>query len=241
MIISNNKKYIFIHIPKCAGMSLTRALAPFCEWNDLVLGSTEFGTEIQSAYNKKFGLEKHSPVRDVVRVVGEEIWSEYFTFTVVRNPFSRIVSWYTFAERIYTNQNYLRRKAPWLYELLDKPLKTSAPIVNAYKETESFSQFLRHEDCFEDNGTSPQVEWLKREAEEDGISVDYLGRVESMEEDFRRICKRIGVEASLPRENVSSTKSYEQFYESEADARITRDRYAEDFELLQYEQTLPVQ
>jgi len=62
-----------------------------------------------------------------------------------------------------------------------------------------------------------------------------------MEEDFRRICRRIGVEASLPHENVSSTKSYEQFYESEADARIVRDRYAEHFGLLQYEQTLPVQ
>jgi len=83
--------------------------------------------------NEKFGLEKHSSVRGVVHVVGEEVWSEYFTFTVVRNPFSRIVSWYTFAERVFHNQNYLRRKTPWLYELLDKPLKTSAPIVNAYK------------------------------------------------------------------------------------------------------------
>jgi len=50
MILSNSKKYIFVHIPKCAGTSITRAIAPSCEWNDIILGSTEFGNEIQNAY-----------------------------------------------------------------------------------------------------------------------------------------------------------------------------------------------
>jgi hypothetical protein len=239
MIISNSNKYIFIHIPKCAGTSVTHALADCFRWNDLVLGSTEFGAGIESAYKQKFGLEKHSTVQDVTSVVGSKVWSEYFTFTFVRNPLSRIVSWYTFAKRIFNDQNLLRRQAPWLYEFLGKPVKSQAPVVRAYLDSDSFSQFLRHDGCFGDDGTKPQVDWLWGDEEEDRIPVDYIGHFESIQDDFQRISELIGVEASLPRRNVSNTESCRQFYETERDVQIVLDRYAQDFDFLQYEKTLP--
>lgn len=242
MIISNSKKYIFIHVPKCAGTSVTRALGRTCQWNDIVLGSTEFGAGIESAYKEKFGLEKHSTVRDVISVVGEDIWSEYFTFTVVRNPFRRIVSWYTFAEKLFNGQNFLRRQAPWLYELLDKPIKSSAPVVKAYQDTRSFSEFLRHDGCFGDDGTKPQVHWLRENEETSRIPIDHVGRVESIGDDFQQISDHIGVDASLPRQNVTNTTgTHGRFYESEKDAQIVLDRYAQDFHFLQYKKSLPDQ
>lgn len=238
MIICNSKRFIFIHIPKCAGTSVTRALAPSCRWNDIVLGSTDFGTGIEGAYKKKFGLEKHSTVRDVVNVVGEEVWSEYFTFTIVRNPLHRIVSWYTFARKLYDGQNYLRRMVPWLYRLFEKPLKSRAPVVKAYQESRSFSDFLRHEGCFGDDGTLPQLEWMRRETDSHHIPLDYVGHLESIEADFQHICRRIGVDASLSRHNSSRSGTYSQFYSSRRDIEIVLDRYAEDFNRLSYEKKL---
>lgn len=237
MIISNTKNYIFIHIPKCAGTSVTRSLAPHCGWKDQILGSTEFGAGIESAYKKKFGLEKHSTVRDVISTIGEEVWSEYFTFTFVRNPFSRIVSWYTYAEKIFNNQNFLRRQLPWLYELLGKPVKSQVPIVRAYLDSDSFSQFVRHDGCFGDDGTKPQVDWLREDEEVSRISVDYVGHLESIEDDFEEICGRIGIEASLPHQNVSNTENHSIFYRSQKDVQIVLDRYDLDFDLLEYEKT----
>ena len=41
MIISHKHKFIFIHINKCGGSSVTRALMPYLGPNDLVLGGVK--------------------------------------------------------------------------------------------------------------------------------------------------------------------------------------------------------
>ena len=40
MFLSNSRKFIFIHITKAAGTSITHALEKSMGWNDLVIGST---------------------------------------------------------------------------------------------------------------------------------------------------------------------------------------------------------
>jgi hypothetical protein len=40
MIVSHTHKFIFVHINKCAGTSVTKALLPYLGENDLVLGFT---------------------------------------------------------------------------------------------------------------------------------------------------------------------------------------------------------
>ena len=38
MIISNSKRFIFLHVPKAAGTSITIMLDAELEWDDIVLG-----------------------------------------------------------------------------------------------------------------------------------------------------------------------------------------------------------
>jgi len=79
MFISNRHKFIFIHIMKAAGESMTQELDKTLSWNNLVVGGTEFGEQVQSFYKERFNLWKHSPAIEVKEVVGSKIWSDYFT------------------------------------------------------------------------------------------------------------------------------------------------------------------
>lgn len=141
MIISNSKQYIFVHIHKCAGTSVTKALAEHLTWNDLQLGTTEIGDALNDPYEKQFGLCKHSTGRAIRQVVGNALWDAYFTFAVVRNPFSRLLSLYTFvrkqveAERRYDGIRKLLRRTPRAC--------LAWPLSQAYLRTSSFSDFIR--------------------------------------------------------------------------------------------------
>ena len=79
MIISHKHKYIFIHIPKAAGTSITQALYPFSSSYDLFLGC---GCGEETLTKKDgFSLHKHSSAQDVKTYTTEERWREYFIFT----------------------------------------------------------------------------------------------------------------------------------------------------------------
>ena len=49
MIISNSHKFIFVHVMKTAGTSVSAALDPWLRWNDIAIGGTRFGEQIQPA------------------------------------------------------------------------------------------------------------------------------------------------------------------------------------------------
>ena len=99
--ICNSKKFIFIHLHKCGGTSVERSLDDIMQWNDIMLGSTKYGESVQSQYNDKFGIFKHSSALKTKDLVGDEIWDQYFTFSVVRHPIDRIVSYYSYLKTYY--------------------------------------------------------------------------------------------------------------------------------------------
>lgn len=64
--------------------------------------------------------------------------------------------------------------------------------------------------------------------------VDFLGRYETLDEDFMKVSVKLGKQVSLPHLN-SVERGYSEFFYTDVTREIVRDLYAKDFELFEYE------
>lgn len=88
MIISESKKFVFIHNPKCAGTSVRFLLEKFDTRANFYWGFAELdGKKVDKA---------HMPVNILRRfsLTDFDLLNSYFVFGFVRNPYSRIISSY---------------------------------------------------------------------------------------------------------------------------------------------------
>ncbi len=97
MIISRARKFIFVHIPKTGGTALALALEGRAARDDILIGDTP---KARARKGRLRGIKaagrvwKHATLADVDGVVtGEEV-AAFFTLTLVRNPWDRMVSYY---------------------------------------------------------------------------------------------------------------------------------------------------
>jgi hypothetical protein len=66
------------------------------------------------------------------------------------------------------------------------------------------------------------------------IIVDFIGRYETLEQDFKKVCKKLKIQANLPHINQSNKKDYREFY-NEKMIKIVEKNFKEDVELFGYE------
>ena len=110
-IISDNFKFIYIHIPKCGGSSIEREFETFAKWGDFVIGSTRLGYNLEKVLYKLYGIDKHTKPKQLAEIIGNK-WDEYTKVTIVRHPKKVIESYYKFGKRraseICTNNGLTR-------------------------------------------------------------------------------------------------------------------------------------
>ena len=76
---------------------------------------------------------------------------------------------------------------------------------------------------------NPQVRWIH------GVPLNFLGKFESLKDDFERLCVELGVQPTkLPWEKRGDHNHYESYYTNK-EIDIVRDVYAEDFFWFGYE------
>lgn len=233
MIISNSHRFIFVHIHKAAGTSITRQLDEFLGWDDLVLGGTVLGEKMQGAYHDRFNLHKHSRAKEIKAIVGKELWDKYVTFTFVRHPFDRVASLYAYIQKLvksasvrrYIPSKRIRKESFWNY-----------PATKAFLETNSFSAFIRNPRLIEHAvGMKPQTEWI---LDENGkMMVDFVGKVETINDDFKTVCEKINIKYSrLAVHNRSGNYNKNSYLSNERDRAYLYDLFRRDFEVLKYDQ-----
>ncbi len=85
-MISDSKKFVFIHIPKTGGSTVTNSLAEYS--NDKVILANKNNLQLKH----KIHNYKHKTLDELIKINGKT-YEDYFKFTIVRNPYDRIISY----------------------------------------------------------------------------------------------------------------------------------------------------
>ncbi|MGA8258411.1 MAG: hypothetical protein WB767_17715 [Nocardioides sp.] len=110
MIISHRHRFIFMKSKKTAGTSIEIALSRQCGPDDVITALPAkdeliraevggLGRQHNTSPPLPRPVHEHSPARVAREAVGEQVWSDYLTFVVDRNPWDAVVSLYFWVNR----------------------------------------------------------------------------------------------------------------------------------------------
>lgn len=193
-MISHKKQFVYIHIYKAAGTSIYDALKKYEEFSALkkmmrLIGKKLVNNETSRKSYNLFRipfLHPHAEAIVVKRLLPSHQFNGYFKFSFVRNPWDIEVSNYHYARGI--------------------PLFKSHR-ANIIKKM-SFGEYLewREKD-------PPQPQICRFIDENDNMLMDFIGRFENLQHDFRYICNRIKVQdVFLKQYNKSDHRPYREYY-----------------------------
>jgi hypothetical protein len=170
---------LFVHVPKTAGQSIEQF---FMNALGLDWDRDREKLLLQANDDPGRGTEKlaHLSATEYTRCgyVEPEAFSGFFKFSFVRNPWDRILSEYRY-------RNYFQHRSfrDFVLNKLPKP---------------GWDDQYRH--------VMPQYDMLHDE--QGNLLVDYVGRFESLQQDFDHVCGVLGISPSvLPHRNPSDKKS----------------------------------
>lgn len=156
MILSHTKKFIFIKTRKVSGTSMEISLSQFCGGDDIItpisyedelvrldLGGVlpqNYGDPKEEQFRQlirerrgdnpktrhKGKFYNHIPAVEVRDFTGQALWDEYFTFSMERHPYDKVISHVYF---------HARRKENWDFEkelkrILKKGYYVSYPVYS---------------------------------------------------------------------------------------------------------------
>jgi len=205
-IISHKKRFVFVHVPKSGGTSVVQALGRYEDraWQKW-LWRRAFPRLLTPAWRRRFRREFNLTHMRAAEL--KRLVADYeqlYRFGFVRNPWDRHVSLYEYGRQ------------------------TPARLVYEQRKRQTFDEYLAE---LRESPTGRQASWFYDDT--GTLLVDFVGRFETLKEDFRRACDAIGVEAELPHLNPSRRRDYRTYYSDEARELVARiDR--RDIELFGY-------
>jgi hypothetical protein len=223
---------------KTAGDSITRDLKPYLARGDFVI-QNDFQAWVHRTSHRTDSrlrtLVKHSPAATIRQAVDEDAWESSYKFAFVRHPADRALSLYRFvAMKAEERRRLLARNVWYLTPPGKKDDPERWPAIMAFRETDSFSGFIRHPALSAAAGMQPQSEFL---CDGDGkLLVDFVGKFECLDEDMANVRRTLGLpDGALSRVNSSQPIVRQNAEISLDDRRFLAKVFEDDFSLFGYE------
>lgn len=215
--ISFERKFIFVHVSKVAGLSINKAISKYCYQSSLInkilwrLNLPFFvgpNRDLDRLLRIRWG---HTYASEFKEFLGDE-YNDFFKFAFVRNPFDRELSDYLY--------------------ILGFPRHKLHKVASRL----SFKDFLKWRI---ENDLILQSHFIYDS--HGNCLVDAVGQYENLKEDFSKILSRLDIKVSLPHINQSSRSKKEsryaklsKYYDDEAIDILTKG-YQDDFKNFGYD------
>lgn len=215
MLISHSHRFIFFHVAKTAGLSVRDALQPYAE------EPTKF--KIKRPPRLKAGqpnpfytvweaLLIHAKASDAQKELPPEVFDSYYKFAFVRNPWAWQVSMYHF--------------------ILHEPTHVKHGLVKSFGSFERYLDWvIETPNPYAKGATKLQKDVI---TDADGkLLVDFVGRYETLAQDFAQVCEKLKIVAQLPHVNKSVHYDYRAYYNART-RQLVAEHFAADIELFGY-------
>lgn len=213
MLISEKYKFIFVHNPKTAGSSIENVLLPYSNFYYRIKNrSVKYYIYKFLGDKYLFGgiFKKHTPASRIQRVIPAEKFESYFKFSFIRNPYSRVFSYYNYLK---TNNGHDQQE--WIKNKSFEEYVLNIPNQR-WKDLQSYYLYDENEN----------------------LIVDFLGKFETLEADFQIILQKLDLKCTLPHINssVNSNLNNPQFFNNftKEMIKVINDEFHDDFRLLGY-------
>lgn len=198
MIVSYDKRFLFVHIAKTGGSSVRAALQQYRHNPEKylvnrLLEQCGIKTNLVLGGYRQRRFRTHTMIRTAQACLPNDVFSGLFKFAFVRNPWDQLVSYYKYYLQKPNHKRHSRVKRMTFDEFVDFAVA---------KRTGFQKQMLS-----DANGN---------------LLVDFVGRFEHIERDFLHVVDQLGIEARLPHLNSTWAAPYQDFYTSSSIDRVAR-------------------
>lgn len=184
MILAPDRRFIFIHVPKAAGTSINAALS----MHDVFYAVHTGNANARAAHAEKSGLPpatarlgEHATAKQFISALGRDAFAAYHSFAFVRNPWDVAVSWFH-------------------YRRINPAVNGHAEAVAAGTFQTYVKKYLGGPDGARLVG--PQHPFVVDEA--GAVAVSFVGRYESLEQDFGLVTRHLKV-MTLPLDHFNQS------------------------------------
>lgn len=191
-MISRQKNFIFVHVPKTAGNSVQNALFPYSEDERTVEGEQD-GVERFGVAHPGTELWKYSSISDYQKALEPAFFDAALKITILRNPWDRMISAY-------------------FYTIEQDAVRAGRENNSAIEFDEGgFREFISKRFGYRGLicGRNPDGKLRKI----DQHSIDVFLRFEHLQEDMDALADRLGIaRVKLVQRNASRHRPYVSYY-----------------------------
>lgn len=213
MLICHRHHFLFVHIAKTAGTSVRSTLNRL-RWRDPYFIPQFICSRISGLTGHRIAckIPRHAKVIAAYEMLPREVFDGLFKFAFVRNPWDLQVSSY----------HHLKRERPHLVGDRDFEafLRYKLDPARPYQYHLDTSIELQSDYLIDLHGK---------------VLVDFIGRFETLSDDFLTICQRIGVKAPIleHKRQAKDRGGYQKYYTAET-AELVAQHFAADIAMFYY-------
>lgn len=216
-MISTNENFLFLHVPKTGGTSVAEALLPFADEVITTQKGHHDGDKNFGLQHPQYGTGKHTTLATYKRLLEPDVYESLFKFTILRNPWDRMISFYFSPHRC---------NVEWDRNRFAAFVQDQLPFRH-YIDSTTWRRRISERLGRLSPGLVSKIRPLDAE-------LDYVVRFEHLNEDFQSLCSHLDLPCDgLPVKHSSDREHYSNYYDSRL-KRLVSKRFKEEIHFGKY-------